>query len=174
MEKSNKIFLLILLALALAAALYPLIAYAIANDSKRQLAEAKLEQIDTLSEATSSKSFPLGNPKGTELEPAQGSTTSLSNPSEIPNSSIASWYDYNLKDLPGYSRENATAASRDYPRGSILRVTNTKTGASVEVRVNDYGPEAWTGRHIDLSSFAFSQIASKSLGLAEVTIEKIK
>lgn len=162
MERNNKIILLILLALAAAIILYPLIAHAI--ERNREVEEVKLETIEMLPEIATTTP-PLEVKK---IEKKEGSQSPV-----IP-SSIASWYDYNLKDAPGYSKTNATAASRDYPRGSILLVTNVSTGATTTVRVNDYGPEAWTGRAIDLSSFAFSQIAPKSLGLVKVKIEKIK
>src|SRR3990167_6497385 len=52
----------------------------------------------------------------------------------------ASFYDYDLKGYPGYSKYNLTAASRDIPRGSKARVC-VSGGDCVEVRINDYGPE---------------------------------
>ena len=88
---------------------------------------------------------------------------------------IASWYDYGLEGEPNYSKENFTAASRDYPRGTKLRVLNVKTNRGVIVRVNDYGPEEWTGRKIDLSSLAFREITDDNLawGLVEVEIRPL-
>ena len=83
---------------------------------------------------------------------------------------IASWYDYSLSGYPYYSRYNSTCASRDYPRETILKVTNLKNGKSVECRVNDYGPEEWTERDIDLSSYAFKQIGLLRDGLLDVKI----
>lgn len=82
----------------------------------------------------------------------------------------ASWYDYGLEGEPNYSEYNATCASRDYPRGTMLRVLNLDTNEGVVCRVNDYGPEKWTGRVIDLSSYAFSQIAELGRGLVDVEI----
>jgi len=52
-------------------------------------------------------------------------------------------------------------------------VTNLETGASVDCYVNDYGPEEWTGREIDLSSYAFRQIADLGQGLVRVKIEQL-
>jgi rare lipoprotein A len=52
-----------------------------------------------------------------------------------------------------------TAAHRSLPFGSKVRVTNTRTGASVVVRINDRGPFA-RGRVIDVS-----QAAARDLGL---------
>lgn len=84
----------------------------------------------------------------------------------------ASWLDYHLPEAPDYSKNYDTCASRDYPRGTRLMVA-TKTGKSVVCRVNDYGPEAWTGVQLDLSSHAFAQLAPLSQGLVEVTIEEV-
>lgn len=76
----------------------------------------------------------------------------------------ASWYSYG---------STPTCAHRDYPKGTQLLVTNNATGASIVVTVNDYGPQAWTGRIIDLNSVAFSAIAPLSQGLMEVTVTPI-
>jgi len=83
----------------------------------------------------------------------------------------ASWYDYSLKDAPNYSRFNSTCASRDYPRGSLLQVTNTKTGAATVCRVNDYVESS--NVIVDLSSYAFKKLAPLSLGIVEVELENI-
>jgi len=69
--------------------------------------------------------------------------------------------------------KTGTAASRDLVRYSYARVTNKANGKSVIIFVNDYGPEEWTGREIDLSSHAFAEISDLSLGLAEVEIEPL-
>jgi rare lipoprotein A (peptidoglycan hydrolase) len=92
---------------------------------------------------------------------------------------IASWYDYDLKGYPDYSKTNATAASRDYPRGTFLLVCRADTGYAddcITVRVNDYGPDASVhpDRGLDLSSYAFQQIAPLSSGLASVTVRAVK
>jgi rare lipoprotein A len=84
---------------------------------------------------------------------------------------VASWYDYRLKNGVLWSVDHRTAASRTLKRYSTHTVTNIENGKSVEVYINDYGPEAWTGREIDLSSYAFSQIAELSRGLVKVNID---
>lgn len=77
----------------------------------------------------------------------------------------ASWYRW---------RDCNCAASRDYPKGSLLKVTNLHNPEkTVVVTVNDYGPEAWTGRIIDLDKVAFSQLASPGIGLLDVRVEKL-
>ncbi|GEM_PF-3347337 len=69
------------------------------------------------------------------------------------------------------------AASRHFPRGSRLRVTAVDPikgkAKSVVVRVNDYGPEAWTERVIDLDSYAFKKIGSIGRGVMPVIVELV-
>lgn len=83
---------------------------------------------------------------------------------------IASWYNYDLDGLPNYGATHLTAASRTIPRRSRVTVTNLANGKSVEVVINDYGPKEWTGRGIDLSQYAFSQIADLRQGIIRVSI----
>lgn len=85
---------------------------------------------------------------------------------------IASWYDYQINGI-WWSKNHLTCASRDYPRYSTLKVINLDNGKSVECFVNDFGPEEWTGRIIDLSSYAFSQLAPLDKGLINIKIEKL-
>lgn len=83
---------------------------------------------------------------------------------------VSSWYDYELNGVE-WSINHRTAASRDLIRYETYRVTNIANGKHVDVFINDYieHPE----RDIDLSSFAFSQIADLKLGLIKVKIEKL-
>ena len=63
-----------------------------------------------------------------------------------------------------------TAAHRSLPFGTILRVTNLKTGKAVVVRINDRGP--YIGRRIlDLSAAAGKALDLSKAGLARVRIE---
>lgn len=64
------------------------------------------------------------------------------------------------------------AASTSIPRGSFAKVTNTATGKSVVVQINDYGPQG-KGRIIDLDRVAFTQIASIGAGVIGVKVEPI-
>lgn len=75
---------------------------------------------------------------------------------------IASWYRY---------KGCLCAASRDYPKGSRVKVTRLKSGASVIVTINDFGPELWTGRLIDLDITAFRKLGTVTAGLIYVKIE---
>lgn len=63
-----------------------------------------------------------------------------------------------------------TAAHKYLPFGTICRVTDTDTGRSVIVRINDRGPFG-AGRVIDLSYQAASDLGIVSKGVAPVTVE---
>lgn len=77
---------------------------------------------------------------------------------------IASWYRFTGK---------LTCASRIFPRGTWLRVTNNENGKQVIVEVRDFGPELSTGRRIDLEAVAFEKIAPLGKGLVNVKVEEI-
>lgn len=65
-----------------------------------------------------------------------------------------------------------TTAHPYLPFGTRLKVTNSRTGRSVIVRVNDRGPFV-SSRGLDLSYGAFSQIASPSTGVARVCYSRV-
>ena len=69
-----------------------------------------------------------------------------------------------------FHKDNLTAAHRSYPFGTIVRVTNLKTGDQVEVRVNDRGPVK-PERIIDLSYGAAKVIGLDKMGLVRVRLE---
>ena len=62
-----------------------------------------------------------------------------------------------------------TAAHRTLPFGTIVRVTNTRSGKSVSVRINDRGP-FHSGRIIDLSYEAARKLGFVTRGTARVEI----
>ena len=72
-----------------------------------------------------------------------------------------------------YNHSSRTAAHKELPFGSNVRVTNVANGKSVIVKVNDRGPFV-RGRIIDLSKSAFSSIANTSVGVISVQIEVIE
>jgi rare lipoprotein A (peptidoglycan hydrolase) len=80
----------------------------------------------------------------------------------------ASWYALGLA-----APDAITCASRTFPRGSYLEVTNDYNNKVVICRVNDYGPEAWTGRVIDLSRGSFSQVEDLGRGTMPVHIRLV-
>ena len=72
-----------------------------------------------------------------------------------------------------YNHKLKTAAHKEIPFGSVVKVTNIKNGKTVVVKVNDRGPFV-RGRIIDLSKSAFSSIGNTSAGLLDVKIEVIQ
>ncbi|MEM7666638.1 MAG: septal ring lytic transglycosylase RlpA family protein [Pseudomonadota bacterium] len=65
-----------------------------------------------------------------------------------------------------------TAAHRTLPFGTLVRVTNTRNGREVTVRINDRGPFI-RGRSIDLSRAAAKQIGMISRGHAQVQMDVV-
>jgi rare lipoprotein A len=66
-----------------------------------------------------------------------------------------------------------TAAHKTLPFNTRVRVTNTKNGKSVVVRINDRGPFI-PGRCLDLTPAAFNTISSTSAGVATVKFEVLQ
>ena len=88
---------------------------------------------------------------------------------------MASWYGppyHNRRGSNGevYNMHAMTAAHRTYPLGSIVRVTNLKTGHSALVRITDRGPFI-PGRVLDLSLAAARKLDVYQPGVAQVKVE---
>jgi len=88
---------------------------------------------------------------------------------------LASWYGppyHNRRGSNGevYNMHAMTAAHRTYPLGSIVRVTNVKTGSAALVRITDRGPFI-PGRVVDLSLAAAQKLDVVRPGVAEVKVE---
>jgi len=79
------------------------------------------------------------------------------------NKGQATWYAF---------KGGLFAASTTIPRGSYAKVTNTATGKSIIVQINDYGPQG-KGRIIDLDKVAFAKIASLGAGVIGVKVEEV-
>jgi rare lipoprotein A len=62
-----------------------------------------------------------------------------------------------------------TAAHRSLPFGTMVRVTNTRNGRSVVVRINDRGPFV-RGRIIDLMPAAARALGFSGLAHVDVTV----
>lgn len=77
----------------------------------------------------------------------------------------ASWYALHSKTASGERMQPyaLTAAHRTLPFGTRIRVSNSKTGKSVVVRINDRGPFI-RGRVIDLSKGAARSIGMGGVG----------
>lgn len=88
---------------------------------------------------------------------------------------LASWYGppyHNRRGSNGevYNMNAMTAAHRTLPLGSIVRVTNLKTGHAALVRVTDRGPFI-PGRVLDLSLAAARKLDVVQPGVAQVKVE---
>ncbi len=91
---------------------------------------------------------------------------------------VASWYGppYNNRrgsDGKIYNMNAMTAAHRTLPLGSIVRVTNLKTGHWAIVRITDRGPFI-EGRILDLSLAAAKKTDVARAGLARVRVEVLE
>lgn len=89
-------------------------------------------------------------------------------------SGIASWYGgkfHGRKTANGetYNMNALTAAHKSLPFGTKVRVTNTRNGDSVVVRINDRGPFV-AGRVIDLSRAAAGQIGVSGVAPVKLAI----
>jgi rare lipoprotein A len=88
---------------------------------------------------------------------------------------VASWYGppyHNRRGSNGevYNMHAMTAAHRTFPLGSIVRVTNVKTGNTALVRITDRGPFI-PGRVLDLSLAAARKLDVWQPGIAQVKVE---
>lgn len=91
---------------------------------------------------------------------------------------LASWYGakfhgFNTSNGEVYDMYTMTAAHKNLPLPSFVRVTNKENGKQVVVRVNDRGP-FHEGRVIDLSYAAAYKLGMLATGTASVKVELIK
>jgi rare lipoprotein A len=101
--------------------------------------------------------------------------TSTSGLSQI-QQGVASWYGEKYRGKltasgEKFNPDELTAASKKLPFGTLLKVTNPITRATVTVRINDRGPFV-AGRDLDLSA-----AAARALGIAgigKVTMEVLE
>lgn len=86
----------------------------------------------------------------------------------------ASWYALHSRTASGerMNPTRLTAAHRSLRFGTKLRVTNSRNGRAVVVRVNDRGPFI-RGRVLDLSRAAATSIGMVKSGTAKVCYEII-
>jgi rare lipoprotein A len=66
-----------------------------------------------------------------------------------------------------------TAAHRELPFGTLVRVENKRNGRAVDVKINDRGPFV-KGRVIDLSYAAAQRIGMITDGIVPVRIRILK
>ncbi|MFN4019438.1 MAG: septal ring lytic transglycosylase RlpA family protein [Erythrobacter sp.] len=116
------------------------------------------------------------------VAPAPLPEETASAPAELPEAIIlgrgsASYYASKFqgrRTASGEAFDNGamTAAHRTLPFGSLVRVTNPATGASVIVRINDRGPFS-RGRLIDVSRAAAEELGMIARGHATVELALI-
>lgn len=87
----------------------------------------------------------------------------------------ASWYGpkfHGKKTASGviFDQQEFTAAHRNLPLGSRVRVTNLENAKFVEVEINDRGPFV-PGRIIDLSRAAAKELGMLEDGVTPVRVE---
>ncbi|HUJ57070.1 MAG TPA: septal ring lytic transglycosylase RlpA family protein [Kofleriaceae bacterium] len=85
----------------------------------------------------------------------------------------ASWYGETQMTASGerFDKHALTAAHRTLPLGTRVRVTNTRNGRSVIVRINDRGPYGHASRIIDLSEAAARVLGMIDAGVAPVELQ---
>jgi len=93
----------------------------------------------------------------------------------------ASWYSQidpgvllTTANMEIFNDKELTCAIWGVPFNTLIKVTNVANGKSIIVRVNDRGPAkrlVRSGRVIDLTKSAFSELASTREGLIRVELE---
>ncbi|MCI0915876.1 septal ring lytic transglycosylase RlpA family protein [Pseudomonas stutzeri] len=106
--------------------------------------------------------------------PDQTSTPSVGQPIGSGKASYYGSQHHNKLTASGerFDQHALTAAHRTLPFGTRIRVTNTRNGKSVVVRVNDRGPFV-RNRIVDLSKAAFTAIANPRAGVISVRVERL-
>ena len=95
-----------------------------------------------------------------------------------PQIGVASFYHCSLhgrRTASGerYDRSALTAAHRDMPFGTVVRVTNLENGRSLILRINDRGPFV-RGRIIDVSRHAAQRLGFERDGITKVSVEVVE
>ncbi len=118
----------------------------------------------TLNKPTINVAINHSGPGGIQIKAPVITTPTPPPPSSPAMTGRGSWYALGLPEP-----DALTCASRTFSRGTYLLVKDLYNAHTMICRVNDYGPEAWTGRIIDLSRGSFSQI--DSLGRGTIPVE---
>lgn len=89
----------------------------------------------------------------------------------------ASWYGpgfHGKKTASGqkFNQNAMTAAHKSLPFGTVVKVTNERTGKSINVTINDRGP-FHKGRIIDLSKAAAAKLGTIQSGTGKVCISGV-
>jgi rare lipoprotein A len=73
-----------------------------------------------------------------------------------------------------FDQQKLTAAHRELPFGTVVRVTNLENRRSVQVRINDRGPYGSRRRIIDLTREAAERLDMLRAGVVEVKVEVVR
>lgn len=140
------------------------ISYPAGNDDYKQI--YSYDSFAKIWRPLKTKDYPERNVVVAKTNSTSGQIIVLAEP-ELMTTGTASWYAFKGGDF---------AASPDFAKGSVLRVHNLDNGKTVDVTINDWGPERdkHPDRVIDLDKVAFSKLASPSVGLINVKVEPIK
>jgi rare lipoprotein A len=71
-----------------------------------------------------------------------------------------------------YDPDGLTAASKKLPIGTVVKVKNVENGRTVNVRINDHGPNV-RGRDLDLSKAAARRVGLTHKGVAKVKVTRV-
>jgi len=96
-------------------------------------------------------------------------------PTQVASQGVASFYTEDQQTASGekFNPDELTAAHKTLPFGTKLRVTNTATGRSVTVRVNDRGPYVH-GRVVDVTHSAAQALGMVGSGIAKVKLDVVE
>jgi rare lipoprotein A len=94
----------------------------------------------------------------------------------------ASWYGYEwttgkrgtMANGRRFNPRAISAASYDYPLGTVLEVTNQANGRHLQVTVTDRGPAKRLGRLLDLSEAAATALGYHQAGIATVAVRVLQ
>ncbi len=104
-------------------------------------------------------------------------STDIIDPHGYDQTGVASYYGakhHGKRTASGeaFNQNSLTAAHRQLPFGTRVKVTNLKNDESVVVRINDRGPHT-RGRLIDVSREAAKQLGMLSSGTARVRVQAL-
>lgn len=115
---------------------------------------------------------------GLAAPPPAATSATRAKPSAKPSKTVTASYQgsgtagHTTASGQAYNPNGLTAASRNLPIGSTVKVTNPRTGRSVKVRINDRGPFVH-GRSLDLSKRAAEKLGIIHKGVARVKVTPV-
>jgi rare lipoprotein A len=120
---------------------------------------------------------PLDPPPAAPSEQTPAADYAANPDADSDQTGVASWYGDHWQGRTTasgqpFDERKLTAAHRTLPLNTRVRVTNLKTGRSVEVTITDRGPYA-DGRVIDLSKAAAKKLGMVKEGLVPVRIQNV-